>query len=322
MKTTVFWTIFLYLIVAHLMAGSATAQATEAVTDEEYEIYSAFIDQVYLAEFQNDWFTLLGDKFQTFSHLTKIEEVLIHPSMIPGTTNGYRRFAEMQSILQVPKNLFERFLSRNRDFNRLTNKFSVKAKHRLFPQEEMNALSKEAEKRKVPYEEIFIERNPKAAGVVSFFRAGFDESGSNALFAVTIWNSQRQNAVPSKLGGDHLVLLSKKTGTWKVEKVFPGNPGRSVDLGKCAPTTMHLSLALGSTSCRIIGPKDGLCHVEGSTEIEGGYSRVDCLVPSSVGQLTVLKGEPFLFSKNLSTYCQKPRVGNIFLDLITKTKKP
>jgi hypothetical protein len=119
-----------------------------------------------------------------------------------------------------------------------------------------------------------------------------------------------------------LALLTKKNGSWGVDKVFPEDKSLRIDLKSCKSVSKGSWLALGSTSVRVIGRKKNSCHIQEFYEIEGGYYETNCFVPVALGQLTVDRGgKSFLYSRNLHRYCRMPRHGNVFLDAFRRSRR-
>jgi hypothetical protein len=320
MKNILLWGIFLSLLFLVFGANHSFGQFTvssETISDEEYKVYSAYIDQVYV-NFHNDWFTACGEKLKTFAHIDKIEQVVLIPITMISTYSG---FSSDLYRNKIPKELLERFIAKNEQSYKLTNKFKTKVNHYLFTQtlEEAQAYSAEVQRRKISYDTLFLEKYPKSPGTLSFFRAVFDASMENALLGIRQNDIYGKQLVVGRGSNDKLVLLSKVKKKWVVKKIVPEDEIISVNFSDCQPISRNYSLPFGVASFQVNGLKDGKCHISESTEIEGGYTVTDCFVPTVVGKALVTGGNYyFLYSVDLSGYCQKPKTGNIFFDSLNK----
>ena len=305
----------------HLVFVQTTfAQKNRAIADDEYAVYSAFINQVYLSDIILDWFSIRGTKSYP-GKMMKVEQVVIYPHTMPEPSlGGNFAFINAPFKSEIPGNLFASLLTQNKKSYKVANKFKVDVEHQLFRQtlEEAQAYSAEAQKRKVSYDVLFLEKFPKAGGTIMFYRAGFDRLRKNALVGVLQTNIQNPKYLMNRRGGYVFAFLTKTNRGWVVKKVFPETLDIQVDLNKCEPITKHTDLPLGSMSFSVVGKDAGSCRISESFEIEMGGTTTECLVPSSLGKITITPGSllengvPFYYSRNVSRFCEKPKSNSIF----------
>lgn len=302
------------------LVGCIFAQTHQKVRDDEYEVYSAFVNQVYLSDIVIDWFSIGGAKLYP-GKMMKVEQVVIFPHTMPEPSlGGYFAFTNAPWKSEVPSYLFTSFLAKNKKSYELTDKFKVTVEHRLFRQtlEEAQIYSAEAQGRKVSYDVLFLEKFPKAGGTLMFYRAGFDRSRKKALVGVLVNGIQNPKYLTNRRGGYVLAFLTKTNRGWVVRNVFPENDDIQADLNKCEPMTKHIDLPLGSVSFSVVRKEAGSCRVSESFEIEMGGTTTDCVVPSTLGKISMtpgallVNGVPFYYSTNLSKFCEKPKPHSLF----------
>lgn len=303
------------LLFHFVFVQTAFSQKSRGVADDEYKVYSAFINQVYLSDIVVDWFSIRGSRLHP-DKMMKIGQIVISPNTMPEPSlGGYFAFTNAPWKSEIPRYMFTLFLAQNKKSYNLTNKFKVDVEHQLFRQtlEEAQAYSAEAQKRKVSYDVLFLEKFPKAGGTLMFYRVGFDRSRKNALVGVLITGINNPKYLTNSRDGYVFAFLTKTSRGWVVRKVFPKTDDILIDLKRCEPMTKHIWLALGSMSFSVVRKEAGSCRISESFEIEMGGTATECLVPSSLGKISVTPGSlltngvPFYYSTNLSKFCEKPR---------------
>jgi hypothetical protein len=97
----------------------------------------------------------------------------------------------------------------------------------------------------------------------------------------------------------------------------------TVDLTQCKPETRSFSWGLGSESFVIKGRRGKKCIIQHTSEIEGGYTRSECRLPTSLGRLIISEncrsdaGDygrrcGTHYSADISKYCKVVKRGNFF----------
>ncbi len=297
-----------------ITANHASAQRQKAVTDEEYKIYSAFIDRVYLAP-ESGWFTLQGRKTQKIPGPAQRQAVIADVTI----GNALDIYLSKEVLAKFPKTVLEDYSKKNKGSSRLINKFKTNLPSYLWEQslEEQRKISEESQRRIVSWETVFSEKFfgkfPKAKGYLFLSRVGFDPSRKRALLFV----SQNDfNAKYSSFGGGSVsvIYFIKSRGKWKLKKVFPKENIYKIDLKKCRQDPFHIGLALGSMSVQINGLMSDKCSITDFYEIEGGYTETECRIPASLNEISVTPNWQdffgFLYSKDISAYCLEPKSGN------------
>mgnify|MGYP000412660149 CR=1 FL=1 len=316
MKPILFRIIFL-LGCTVVLSYVTFSQTSDRVLDEEYKVYSAFINQVYITEANGAWYTITGTKATTYSHIDKIGQVVIYSRIAPETTNGDSKFRNASYRNQIPDELFQDFLKRNEKYYELSDEFRTDLKHHLVSPDEVNKLAARAEQRATTYAVEFLKLYPKAPGSIGFFRVAFDAQRKTALLGTAIWKIRDPNISSSPFPAYQLVTLRKHRGGWRVEKILPGEDSLRVSLRNCTRQLKHHWLPLGSASLEVVGREENKCRVREFHETEGGWTTTDCLLPISLNELRVAGLDTFSYSLDLSRHCEKPKRGNIFFDRIS-----
>ena len=265
------------------------------VEAEEYAAYSAYLNQKYIPRYTTSMYTLQGALIRD----GKLGKVIIFANTrqefanVSGVSRYMLQLFMGQEANQEAEKTFSDLISKNAPPARLSNAFDLS----------------------VPYE---LAGNKE--GLLSFSRVGFDAVRSKALFLVAqVDVSSRPNQQPTET--TYLVLLNKENGQWKVNKVWRHErKSFEINLGRCEKTSQHIPLPLGSEGFTISGRKGNRCVIEHMQEMEQGYTRTRCRVPVGLRKLTIfesgLKSNVFVFSMDLTKYCEKPVHGNTVLDAI------
>jgi len=104
-------------------------------------------------------------------------------------------------------------------------------------------------------------------------------------------------------------------GKVAVETPAPESKPLTIDLKRCAALSRNLAWGLGSETIEVKGLDTGRCVLQHFTEIEGGYSRSECRVPTELGEVSIYwGGRSFYYSRNLSKQCKVIKTGNIVFD--------
>ena len=311
------------LLLPNCFAGVAAFQSSESspVEAEEYAAYSAFINQKYIPYYSTPMYTLQGALVED-GKLDKNGKLVILASTQQ----------EFANVVGVSRNLLQGFLrgEANQDaeetFDDLINKsgqpvqlrnaFDLTVRYELAGNK---ASDRDLYKLKWDREE-FLNRFPHSKGLLSFSRVGFNPARTKAVFLLAQLDlNHGRDRHPSE--STYLVLLNKERGQWKVNKVWgPERKSFVINLARCDKVNQHISLPLGSESFKVSGRDGDLCVIEHMIEIEGGYTRTRCRVPVRSGKLIIfesgLENHVYVFSTNLSKYCEKPVGGNIFFDRV------
>lgn len=296
-----------------LCEGTASqSQDPSSVEAEEYAAYSAFINQKYIPYYSTPKYTLQGALVEDRA-LDEKGTVVILASTQQEFANvvGVSRYM-LQAFMRGEANqdaeeTFDDLISKSQRPVQLSNAFDLSVRYEL-------ASNKEWDREK------FLERFPHSKGLLSFSRVGFNPSRTKAVFLLAQLDlNNKRNQQPSE--STYLVLLNKEDGQWKVNKMWgPERKSFVINLRRCDKASQHISLPLGSESFSVNGREGDRCVVEHMSEIEGGYTRTRCRVPVRSGKLTIFESgfdnHVYVFSMDLSKYCDKPVGGNIFFDRI------
>ena len=292
--------------------GAFQERNPSPIEAEEYAAYSAFINQKYIPSYSTPLYTLQGALVE--------DGVLDQNGIVVIGTNTREEFANVvgvsrymlklylgQEANQETEELFDDLIRKSGQPRQLSKAFKLTLRYEL-------AGNKESDRDK------FLDRFPRSKGLLSFSRVGFDATRGKALFLVAQLDvSSRRGQHPSE--STYFVILNKESGQWKVKKL--GRPERksfAINLRRCDKASHDITLPLGSESLRVIGRDRDRCGIEYVDEMEGGYTRTRCAVPVRLNKLTIfesgLPSDVFIFSTDLSKFCEKPVHGNTFLDRI------
>ena len=295
------------------------------VEAEEYAAYSAFINQKYIPYYSTTMYTLKGKLVE--------DGDLDENGMVVILASTHQSFADVgisRSLLhaflrgeanQDAEETFDDLISKSAHPVPLTNAFDLSLRYELAGNKESHRdlfnLKWDRDK--------FLEVFPHSKGLLSFSRVGFNAARTRAVFVMAQLDlnlGRNQHANEST----RLVLLNKEGVQWKVNKTW-GADRKSLDinLGRCDKVNQHIPLPLGSEGFTVVGRNGDKCVIELTTEMEGGYTRTRCPVPVRSGKLTIFESgfnsDFFIFSMDLSKYCEKPVGGNIFLDSIKQLRR-
>jgi hypothetical protein len=110
-------------------------------------------------------------------------------------------------------------------------------------------------------------------------------------------------------------LLFTLQGKVAVETPEQDSKPLTIDLKRCAALGRSMAWGLGSETIEIKGLDKGRCVLQHFTEVEGGYSRSECRLPTEFGEVSIYwGGSSFYYSRNLSKQCEVIKTGNVFLD--------
>jgi hypothetical protein len=122
---------------------------------------------------------------------------------------------------------------------------------------------------------------------------------------------QEGNYVNGRKDGEWIYRLPSQTivRTWKQDRyvgarVISGPSDFVIDFSACSPHTFDIPSTFGSTTYALIGSKDGKCQLLYSIEIEMGIGpSIRCLVPLTVGRVTIQNTETGLDFSKIGKYC-------------------
>ncbi len=285
--------------------GAFQSRHSSAVQAEEYAAYSAFINQKYIPSYSTAMYTLQGDLVED-GELDESGMVVIAANIQP----------EFGNQVGVSRSLLESFAGANSEaettFDDLVSKSGPAVQLRdafnLTVPYEVASDKKGHELYRIKWDrDKFRSRFPRSKGLLAFSRIGFDAAGSKASFLVAQLDVSRQD-YPTET--TYLVLLKKEARQWTVNKVYPREKESLViDLARCEKASRHIPLALGSESFQVTGRDGDACVLEQVSEIEQGYKQTRCRIPIGLGKLIILESNVFVFSRDLSKYCEKPVYG-------------
>jgi len=301
--------------------GAFQSRDPSPVEAEDYAAYSAFINQKYIPSYSTPKYTLQGDLVE--------DGELDEKGIVVIAANTKQEFANIVGVsrylLQLfvgreanneAEDTFDDLIAKSGRAAKLSNEFNLTVRYELAGDKESGQ-----ELHKLKWDrDKFLDRFPRSKALLSFSRVGFDASRSKALFLVAQLDvNSRRDRHPSE--STYLVLVKKEGGQWKVNKMWgPERNSLVINLAQCDDSSRHISLPFGSESFRVSGRDGDGCVIEHVREIEQGYARTRCRVPVGLGKLTIfesgLESNVFIFSTDLSTYCEKRVHGNSFLDSI------
>jgi hypothetical protein len=89
----------------------------------------------------------------------------------------------------------------------------------------------------------------------------------------------------------------------------------TINLKRCDALNRSMAWGLGSEMIEVKGLNKGRCVLQHFTELEGGYTRSECRVPTHLGEVSIYwGGRSFYYSRNLSKHCKVIKTGNVFFD--------
>lgn len=276
---------------------------------EEYAVYSAFINQKYIQPDSRSGFNLKGKIIAGFGP-EKIEEVVILPNTL-WTLDYYIPQAKLRAMLPFEAQpAFSDYLKNNDQPYPLISNFKLKVAYNFFSKEDGNSESPVVNDSKARLRP-FVARHPNALGYLALSRVGFttDHNVAVVAFAQTDFNMRSDS---SKMWGG-LALLRKEGGNWRVQDVYSNNNVQkplTIDLSQCTADSRHLGWAMGGAHVSVKGRRGSACFIEHMSEMEGGYTRSECLIPISMGTLTIYEGNTdFYYSHNVSRSCKVVKSG-------------
>ncbi|MFN0278269.1 MAG: hypothetical protein ACKVRN_06665 [Pyrinomonadaceae bacterium] len=301
------------------------SQSKLEVPSSEYEVFSAYIDQLYLRP-DPIWFDLSGNSLVNKYRVPSIGQVVVG-DMTVVIDPAYYPFAKEVSD-SVPVYLLNELLRKNVEFHKLRNLFSTGVKTDLWIQdlEEQRQITPEAEKRKISWEQSFYDyffgKYPQSIGYIFFSRPAFGADGKSALLRAS--QSDYYSSNPhNRSYPQRIVLFEKEKDRWLIKNVFPQENLYEINLIKCKQVPWSMPWALGSMHLQVDGLTDDRCKLNITYEQEMGYSSTVCKVPTSLHQLIVkLGGLQFIFAKDISKFCEKPKSGNLIFDQIKRSTNP
>jgi hypothetical protein len=301
--------------------GAFQSRDPSPVEAEEYAAYSAFINQKYIPNYSTSMYTLQGDLVED-GELDEHGIVVIDANIrqefanVVGVTRYMLQLFVGREPNQEAEETFDDLISKSGQPAKLSNGFDLSVRYELAGDKDSDG-----ELYKLKWDrDKFVDRFPRSKGLLSFSRVGFNAARSKALFLVAQLDvNSRRDRHPSE--STYLVLLNKEGGQWRVTKMWgPERRSFVINLERCDSASHHISLPLGSESFRVTGRDSDRCLIEHEREIEQGYTRTRCRVPVGLGKLTIFESgfesNVFIFSTDLSKYCEKPVHGNSFLDRI------
>ena len=305
--------------------GALQSPDPPPVEAEEYAAYSAFINQKYIPLYSTTMYTIKGELVED-GELGKNGMVVILAStqeefanVVGVTRNMLHAFMRGEANPDAEET-FDDLISKSVRSVQLINAFDLSLRYELAGNKESHRDLYNLKWNRDKFLDLF----PHSKGLLSFSRVGFNAARTKATFLMAQLDlNSKRNLHPSE--STRLVLLNKEGVQWRVNKIW-GADRKSVDinLARCDYVSQHISLPLGSESFKVIGRNGDKCVIEHMTEIEGGYTRTRCPVPVKSGKLTVFesgfKSYFFIFSMDLSKYCDKPVGGNIFFDRVKQLR--
>ena len=178
----------LFVIVATSYASPKIPRQSN-VASEEYAVYSALISEEYMNE--------------------KVKLVVIaNPTSGGKIANDMADYLP-QLLAPLSRTTLDDYLARNSKPYRLSKSFSLKAKYVFVEYQEIEKLFENPDLDEAWKD--FYRRFPASNGYVILSRVGFNQAQDQALVSMSWMCNQR-------CGEGKLVLMSKRSGKWKVEK--------------------------------------------------------------------------------------------------------
>ncbi len=304
------WCVYPLLHSATCHAQSRAASSSER---EEYAVYSAFINQAYVNPNIDSGFTLQGKVIEGFS-TTDIKEVVLGRSCAFWGT-AYVPLANVEEELPpIAYQAFKDLLAKNTTTCTLREIRGLNIKATFLTEQENQEAAKEGDSRVTMRK--FNARHPNALGYLSLSRVGFDSTMHTAILSVSQADFNIRSYTTRTFG--FLVVLAKENGRWVVKRTFPElRQLRSlmVDLSLCHQASTNLAWGLGSQGVTVKGREGNECIIEHVNEVEGGYAKSECHIPTSLGKVEIINGgQEFIFTVDISKYCRVTKTGNVFLD--------
>jgi hypothetical protein len=124
-------------------------------------------------------------------------------------------------------------------------------------------------------------------------------------------------AIDQKVSQPKHKRLFTLQGTVAAETPEQNSTPLTIDLKRCAALGRSMAWGLGSETIEIKGLDKGRCVLQHFTELEGGYTRSECRVPTHFREVSIYwGGRSFYYSRDLSKHCKVIKTGNIFLDSV------
>jgi len=136
------------------------------------------------------------------------------------------------------------------------------------------------------------------------------------LAMMALWSGPHRELVihqqPSQPKHKRLFTLQ---GTAEVERPVQDSTPLTINLKRCVALNRSMAWGLGSETIDVKGLDKGRCVLQHFTELEGGYTRSECRIPTSLGEISIYwGGRSFYYSRDLSKHCKVIKTGNIFFD--------
>jgi hypothetical protein len=315
------------------VVGPSQSETKSVVEAEEYLVYSALINQKHTQPTAKRMFTLQGVLVKDRYVLDDVKLVVIESNT--RTSFGYKPMNDenlgpmlRDKMPPVVEQTLQDFITKNQSSHTLTDKFNAKVRTDLIGEQERQSYFLNSTARM----EEFFTRYSGSQGTLAFSRVGFSPNKDKALVYVDAQQDFNAEFKPIGTWNTYFALLTKGTDGWMIQAVHYPNRLEPesltqrwlpVDLRRCDALSQSFAWGLGSESVEIKGLKGGKCVLEHFSEIEGGYSRTECLIPTSLGQVSISPGTAsFYYSQDLSKFCKVIKTGNIFFDVFPLSHRP
>lgn len=292
---------------------------TSVVGAEEYEVYSALINERYTEPNAKRMFTLQGSIVQERRVLDEVTLVVIESRTVALPYEDLKRTLSGR-MPWTAEETFQDFAARNQRSHPLSNKFDFKVKAEIMSEEERQSLVVD----KAPHMDDFFARYPGSQGTLALSRVGFSQGKDKALVFVSAQQDVDAHSTALNTWDAYFALLTKENGRWVVQHtVYPHrsegdsiNPkSLTVDLARCGAVNHTMAWGMGSSNIAVKGRQGDECLLQVFSEVEGGYTEHECRVPVSAGELTIYEGGiSFYYSHDLSNHCKVIKTGNLLLE--------
>jgi len=177
-------------------AGPGGKSRDVSVTDlppEEYAVYNAVIEAKY-REHPHSGAELVVIRNRTVAYRDE-----------PKTLDETLKWGSKLTPGGIPPELIENLEKQNQQDHDISDLFNSSVKHVLIAEDEIAKIMKEGEW------ELFYQKYPKAQGLISLSRVGFDAAKTKAL----VYFGNPTSATSGKGG---YLLLEKKAGAWAIKR--------------------------------------------------------------------------------------------------------
>ena len=160
---------------------------------EEYSVYDTLIEQIYIRD--------------------QVEQIVVKDQTSLGSFNDEELEGIFQQVLhklpELEKTTFNDFRAKNAQPHRLNTSFNLSVNYVLISKDEEDDLLY----RRADGWVAFYKKYPKAQGILTISRVGFNPEMNQALVYVG-------NQSGPKTGAGYYVLLARENGTWIIKKRY------------------------------------------------------------------------------------------------------